>query len=124
MDIWSKNLKENSDYISNVHDEISLFWKIIKYLKDLIISIKNINCNVIYKDVKEIYNLLTRYFFRYFFIFIILSLILFCINLFILLYLKIYSIFWIIIIIILLLVILFVMIKISYFISKNLTSSL
>jgi hypothetical protein len=43
MSIWSKDPKENSDYISNIHDEISLFWKIIQYLKDfyeIIISIK------------------------------------------------------------------------------------
>jgi len=119
MDIWSKNLKENSDYISNVRDEISLFWKIIQHLKNLIIYIKNINCNVIYKDAKEMYNLLTRYFFLYFFIFIILSLILFCIYSFSLLYLQIYSIFWIIIIVILSFVALFVMMAISYFISKR-----
>ena len=119
MSIWSKDSKENSDYISNIRDEISLFWKIIQYLKDfyeIIISIKKINCNIIYKDAKEIYKLLTRYFFGYFLIFIILSLILFYIYS---LYLQIYSIFWILIIILLLLVILFVVIEMSYFISKK-----
>jgi len=119
MDILGKNLKENSDYISNVRDEISLFWKIIQYLKDFYEVIRKTNCNIIYNDVKEIYKLLTRYFFEYIFIFIILSLILFYINSFSLLYLQIYSIFWILIVIILLFVILFVMIKISYFISKK-----
>ena len=67
MVILSKNLKENSDYISNVRDEISLFWKIIQYLKDFYEIICKTNCNIIYKDVKEIYNLLTRYFFWIYF---------------------------------------------------------
>ena len=121
MNDFLECLKEIVEYIlslvSGMSDKIKILYEIneiIQHLRDLLEEIKKADCNIIYKDIKEIRHLQIFYFPLYFIIFIIL------LSFIIYAYLLSYYIFLFHILLwILLIIMLFVMMGVACFISKK-----